>query len=61
MIEDDFQPQTWQAFWQTAVEGQDAAQVALELGMTPQAVRKAKSRVMQRLREELARFGVSVP
>ena len=36
-----------------AVEGQVAKDVAADLGMTPGAVRVAKCRVLQRLREEL--------
>jgi RNA polymerase sigma-70 factor (ECF subfamily) len=49
----DFEERTWQAFWKVQVEGQDTATVARELDMTPAAVRKAKYRVLQRLREEL--------
>ncbi len=52
-IRGDFEPATWQAFWKTQVEEQSPADVAAELGMTPAAVRKAKYRVLQRLREEL--------
>jgi RNA polymerase sigma-70 factor (ECF subfamily) len=52
-VRGDFEPTTWQAFWKTQVEEQSPADVAAELGMTPAAVRKAKYRVLQRLREEL--------
>ena len=48
-----FEENTWQAFWRTAIDGRAAADVAAELHMTPGAVRVAKSRVLQRLREEL--------
>jgi RNA polymerase sigma factor (sigma-70 family) len=41
---------TWQAFWQTAVEGKEAKEVAPALGLTVAAVYLAKSRVMTRLR-----------
>ncbi|MBI3858467.1 MAG: sigma-70 family RNA polymerase sigma factor [Planctomycetes bacterium] len=53
LIEGEFEPQTWKAFWKTAVEGRAPREVAAELSMTPGAVRVAKSRVLQRLREEL--------
>jgi RNA polymerase sigma-70 factor (ECF subfamily) len=53
LVRDEFEPRTWQAFWKTAVEDRQAADVAADLGMTPGAVRVAKSRVLQRLREEL--------
>src|SRR5262245_30559881 len=52
-IRGDFEPATWQAFWKTQVQEESPADVAQELGMTPAAVRKAKYRVLQRLREEL--------
>ncbi len=41
---------TWQAFWQTAVEGKPGKEVAASLGMTLAAVRLAKSRVVARLK-----------
>jgi RNA polymerase sigma-70 factor, ECF subfamily len=53
MIRAEFEPRTWEAFWQTAVNGRSASDVAAELGMTPGAVRVAKSRVLHRLRTDL--------
>ena len=53
LLKTDFEERTWKAFWRTAVDGLPSAQVADELGMTSAAVRKSKSRVLQRLREEL--------
>lgn len=53
LIRDEFQPQTWQAFWRTTVDGCTAKEVADELNMRPGTVRVAKSRVLQRLRERL--------
>ena len=53
LIEADFAPATWRAFWAAAVEGRPAAEVAAELGITPNAVYLARSRVLQRLRVEL--------
>lgn len=50
----EFQPATWQACWQFVVEGKSAAQVAIELGITENAVYLAKGRVLRRLREEMA-------
>jgi RNA polymerase sigma-70 factor (ECF subfamily) len=52
-IRGEFEDRTWQAFWLTTVEGQCAADVAHDLGMSTGAVRVAKSRVLRRLREEL--------
>ncbi len=53
LIRAEFEPRTWQAFWCTAVDDRPAKDVADELSMSPGAVRVAKSRVLQRLREEL--------
>jgi RNA polymerase sigma-70 factor (ECF subfamily) len=54
LIETDFEPATWRAFWRTAVDGQPAQQVADELNISVASVYTAKSRVLSRLRQELA-------
>ncbi len=48
-----FTDHTWRAFWRIVVDGQHTKDVADELSMSLGAVRVAKSRVLQRLREEL--------
>jgi RNA polymerase sigma-70 factor (ECF subfamily) len=53
LIRGEFAQRTWQAFWRTAVDGLTPKDVGEELSMTSGAVRVAKSRVLQRLREEL--------
>ncbi len=53
LIRAEFAERTWQAFWRTAIEGRSAPEAAAELSMSAGAVRVAKSRVLQRLREEL--------
>jgi RNA polymerase sigma-70 factor (ECF subfamily) len=50
-VRDDFQAATWQAFWQTAVEGKTGKEVAAALGLSVAAVYLAKGRVMARLKE----------
>jgi len=52
-VREEFEDRTWQAFLRTAVDGICGAVVAEELGMTPVAIRQAKSRVLRRLRYEL--------
>lgn len=52
-VKHEFQPNTWQAFWGTAVDGRSAADVGNELSMTSGAVYVAKSRVLARLRDEV--------
>lgn len=49
----EFENSTWQAFWRSAVDGHSPAVIAADMGVTSAAVRKAKSRVLNRLREEL--------
>ena len=55
-VQGEFQANTWQAFWGTAVEGRPAAEVGAVLHMTPGAVYVAKSRVLARLRDEVQRL-----
>jgi RNA polymerase sigma-70 factor (ECF subfamily) len=49
----EFEDRTWQAFWRATVEGQPPAAIAEDLGVTPAAVRQAKSRVLRRLKDVL--------
>jgi RNA polymerase sigma-70 factor, ECF subfamily len=54
LIRAEFEPRTWQAFWQVVVDGRPPADVAGALGTTRNAVYLAKARVLRRLREEFA-------
>jgi RNA polymerase sigma-70 factor (ECF subfamily) len=54
-----FQPKTWQAFWQTAIEGKSGQDVARELGLTLAAVYLAKSRIMARLKQQISEWEAS--
>lgn len=53
MIRAEFEPRTWQMFWRVTVQEELPNDVASHFGVTPSAVRLAKSRVLRRLREEL--------
>jgi RNA polymerase sigma-70 factor (ECF subfamily) len=53
LVRGEFEERTWQAFWRAAVDNQAVNDIALDMGVTPSAVRKAKSRVLHRLRQEL--------
>ncbi len=57
LVRGEFTERTWQAFWRTAVDERLPRDVGAELAMSPGAVRVAKSRVLQRLREELGDLG----
>ena len=51
-IQDQFHLQTWNAFWMSVVESRSIQQVASELGMSPGSIYVARSRVMNRIRQE---------
>jgi RNA polymerase sigma-70 factor (ECF subfamily) len=53
LVRVEFEDATWAAFWRTAVDEAAPADVAAELGVSLNAVYKAKSRVLRRLRDEL--------
>ena len=48
-----FEERTWQAFKQTAVEGQSAIEASQSLGMSLGAIRQAKHKVRKKVRDEL--------
>jgi RNA polymerase sigma-70 factor (ECF subfamily) len=52
-VRSEFQTSTWQAFWQTCVEGRQIAEVANEQRMSLGAVYVARSRVMASLRKRI--------
>jgi RNA polymerase sigma-70 factor (ECF subfamily) len=53
-VQGDFAPVTWQAFRRYVLEGERAVRVAEELGVSLNSVLLAKSRVLNRLRQEAA-------
>jgi RNA polymerase sigma-70 factor, ECF subfamily len=54
LMVEDFESATWQACWDTVVCSRPAAEVAADLGLSVNAVYLAKSRVLNRLRQDLA-------
>lgn len=52
-IRREFEPSSWTAFWQTAVKGRRAKEVAEGLQMSVGAVYAAKSRVLARVRQRI--------
>jgi RNA polymerase sigma-70 factor (ECF subfamily) len=54
VVRSDFSKSSWSAFERMQLDGASATQIARELGLSPNAVLLAKSRVLKRLREEAA-------
>ena len=52
LIEPEFEPTTWRAFRGLVLEHKSTAEVAAELGISANAARIAKSRVLSRFRRE---------
>jgi RNA polymerase sigma factor (sigma-70 family) len=50
------EPRTWQAFWQTAIDGRPPAEVASDLGLTAAAVYQARNRVRGMIQQVVQRF-----
>ena len=55
-IREEFTDTTWNAFWQTMVDGQSCSDVADQLGKNIGAIYTARSRVMHRLKQEVECF-----
>lgn len=52
-VQSEFEARTWKAFWRSVVDGVATSQVASELNMTEATVRKSRSRILRRLRQQL--------
>ena len=59
-IKPKFQEQTWQAFWRTAVDHEQATRVASDLKISVGSVYVARCRVMARLRKTIEQFQNSI-
>lgn len=55
-LQTEFEPQTWQSFWQLCVEGRAAVEIAAERQVSVWAIYKAKARVLARFRELLGDY-----
>lgn len=56
-IRREFKDATWNAFWRTAILGEDADVVARELGVSINALYIARSRVTGRLKQKIDELG----
>ena len=55
-VRSEFTSQSWTVFERTVVDGIDTSIVSKELGISPSAIRQAKSRILRRLRQQLGDF-----
>ena len=53
LMQTEFETKTWRACWESVVAGRSTTEISQELGISPNSVYLAKSRVLRRLREEL--------
>lgn len=56
-IRREFKDATWNAFWRTAILGEDAEKVAEEIGVSINALYIARSRVTGRLKQKIDELG----
>lgn len=54
LMQSDFEPQTWRAAWLALTTDRTAANIGQELGLAEASVWIAKSRVLRKLRQEMA-------
>lgn len=59
-VEAEFRPASWQAFWRTAVLGEEIDVVARDLALSTGAVYIARSRVTGRIRQIIAEAGIDL-
>jgi RNA polymerase sigma-70 factor (ECF subfamily) len=55
-VRQEFRPDTWDAFWLTAVQRRPVDAVAEELAKDPGAIYAARSRIMRRIREKVTEY-----
>lgn len=54
LVREEFEPRTWNAFWQSVIDDLPASEVAQALGVSTNVVYLSKSRVLRRLSNLLA-------
>ena len=55
-VRQEFQQDTWEAFWQTAIEERSVEDVANELEKNPGAIYAARSRIIRRIQEKVMEY-----
>jgi RNA polymerase sigma factor (sigma-70 family) len=55
-VRKEFRPDTWDAFWFTAIEGRSVADAAKELAKDTGAIYAARSRIIRRIQETVSEY-----
>ena len=53
-VRSEFRPSSWQAFWQTLVDGRPVGEVAAELQVSPGSIYMSRGRIMAKIRAKIA-------
>lgn len=61
LIQGEFEPKTWSAFWMMVVDRRSVAETAQELAISAGAVRQSKYKVLRRIRLELGNLMADLP
>jgi hypothetical protein len=56
-IRNEFSERDWRLFWRTVVDGQPSSEAASEHGISANAARLVKMRVLRRIRQLVAEHG----
>jgi RNA polymerase sigma-70 factor (ECF subfamily) len=57
LLQQEFEENTWRAFWKVVIEGRAPIDVADEIGISTNAVYLARSHILRRLRREFSDIG----
>jgi len=57
-LRNEFEPRTWDMFCRSVIDSVPTSTIAAELGVSPAAVRQARSRVLRRIRQETAELNL---
>jgi len=60
-VRGEFREKTWQAFWETAVDGKSVKQVSTELGISAGSIYVAKSRILTRIKARIEQIESGLP
>lgn len=60
-VRSEFKENTWQSFWQTAINDRGVKEVSQQLGMSAGSIYVAKSRILMRIKEKIEQTEIELP